>query len=157
MSLRDAWEARSPRDRAILAWGGALLAVALVAALAWWPLERTRARLAAELPVLRASLAALERDAAEAKRLRAMPAGAAAPPATPLASLGTNAGGLAGAQVTVLDERRVRAMGADVSFAALLEWLRNAQVTHRMRVESAKLEALPTAGRVRAEIVLVRS
>ena len=63
----------------------------------------------------------------------------------------------AGAQFSVLDDRRVRVTGADVSFAALLEWLRNAQATHGVRVESARLEALPASGRVRAELLLARS
>lgn len=125
--------------------------------------QRTRARLDAELPRLRASIAALERDAAEVKRLRALPLPAATPgqgPAArsaPLAALATNGGGLQGAQVTALDDRRVKVSGSDVGFGALLEFLQNAQVTHGMRVESARLEALPTAGRVRAELLLSRS
>ena len=47
--------------------------------------------------------------------------------------------------------------GDDVSFASVLEWIRNAQATHGMRVESAKVQALAAAGRVRAEIVLART
>ena len=154
-ALATAWSRRSASERRTLAWGGALLALALLVAFAWLPLQRTRDRLAAELPALRASIAALERDAAEVARLRAQPA--AAPPAgTPLASLATNAGGLPGAQVNVLDARRVRVTGSDVSFSALLEFLRNAQATHGMRVESARLDALPAPGRVRAELLLTR-
>jgi len=151
-----AWLQRSPRERAAIAWGAAALALAIVVAFVWLPLERARARLTAQLPALRASIATLERDAAEVKRLRAVPA-ATAGAATPLASLASSAGGLPGAQITVLDDRRVRVTGADVSFAALLEWLRNAAATHGMRVEDARLEALPLAGRVRAELVLSRS
>ena len=151
-----AWQERSPGERRAIAAGALVLALVLVVALVWLPLERTRARLAAELPVLRASLASLERDALEAKRLRAMPPTAARTNA-PLAALATNAGGLAGAQVTVLDDRRVRVTSTDVGFAALLEWLRAAQATHGMRVDSARLDSLPAAGRVRAELVLSRS
>jgi general secretion pathway protein M len=156
MSLATAWIRRSANERRVLALGAVGVAVILVVALVWLPLERARARLANDLPRLRAATAALARDAEEVKRLRAMPAAA---PAThsPLASLATNGGGLAGAQFSVLDERRVRVTGADVSFAALLEWLRNAQATHGVRVESARLEALPATGRVRAELLLARS
>jgi len=154
--LAEAWAQRSPRERTAIAWGVALLLLALGVAVVWLPLERTRARLSAELPSLRGSIAALQRDAAEAKRLRGLPA-AAPPAATPLASLASNAGGLPGAQIAVLDERRVRVSGADVSYAALLEWLRSAAATHGMRVENARLEALPPAGRVRAELTLSRS
>lgn len=151
-----AWQARSARERRAATLAGGLLALFLVVTLAWLPLERSRARLAGELPRLRASIASLQRDADEVKRLRATPAAA---PATgsPLASLATNGGGLAGAQMTVIDERRVRLTGADVGFGALLEWLGNAQATHGMRVESARIDALPAAGRVRAELVLARS
>ena len=148
------WENRSARERRVIA-NLVVLAALVILFTLWLQAERTRERLAGQLPQLRASLAALERDAQEVKRLRAMPA--PAPAATPLASIATNAGGVPGAQVSVLDERRVRLTGSDVSFAALLEWLGNARATHGMRVESARLEALAAPGRVRAELVLARS
>jgi general secretion pathway protein M len=153
-ALAHAWNARRPGERRTLAIV-AVLVVAMLILLAWLPLERSRTRLAAELPKLRASIAALERDAGEVKRLRAMPA-ATPPGGAPLATLATNGGGLAGAEMQVLDDKRVRLTSADVSFAGLLEWLRNAHATHGMRVESARIEALPAAGRVRAELTLVR-
>lgn len=139
-----------------LAW--TLAAVALIAAIvvAWVQAERSRDRLAAELPRLRASIAALERDAQEVARLRAMPAPPTAARA-PLASLATDAGGVPGARITVLDERRVRFAGDDVAFGALLEWLRLAQAAHGMRVDSARIDALPSPGRVKAELVLTRT
>jgi type II secretory pathway component PulM len=156
MNLANAWSRRSPNERRALAIGACVVGAILVVTLVWLPLERARARLANDLPRLRAATAALQRDAEEVKRLRAMPQ-AVAVTNSPLASLATNGGGLAGAQFAVLDERRVRVTGADVSFAALLEWLRNAQATHGVRVESARLEALPAPGRVRAELLLARS
>lgn len=149
------WESRSARERRVIV-SLAVLAGLVILFTLGLQAERTRERLAGQLPQLRASLAALERDAQEVKRLRAMPAPAPAS-ATPLASLATNAGGVPGAQVSVIDERRVRLSGADLSFAALLEWLGNARATHGMRVESARLEALAAPGRVRAELVLARS
>jgi general secretion pathway protein M len=157
-SLVHAWQRRTESERRTLAIVGVVAALALVAAFAWLPLERTRARLEAELPRLRASIAALERDANEVKRLRALPP-ASAPSVqrtAPLASLATYAGGVPGAQITVIDGRRARLAGDDVSFASILEWIRNAQASHGMRVESARVEALPAAGRVRAEIILAR-
>ena len=154
--INQAWQARSLGERRAARIAAALLALLLVATLVWLPLERSRARLEAELPRLRASIAGLQRDADEVRRLRALPA-AAPTTGAPLASLATNGGGLLGAQMTVLDERRVRLTGADVSFGALLEWLGNAQATHGMRVESARLDALTAPGRVRAELVLART
>ena len=149
------WESRSARERRVIVSLVVLAGLVILFTLVLQA-ERTRERLAGQLPQLRASLAALERDAQEARRLRAMPAPAPAS-TTPLASLATNAGGVPGAQVSVIDERRVRLSGADLSFAALLEWLGNARATHGMRVESARLEALAAPGRVRAELVLARS
>ncbi len=152
--MRALWRQRSERERLWIARIAVLLGLALLVAL-WMQSEKTRERLALELPQLRASIAALERDAEEVKRLRATPA--AAPAATSaLASLATNGGGVPGAQIVVLDERRVRLTGADVAFATLLEWLGNARATHGMRVEAARLESL-SPGRVRAELTLARS
>ena len=154
-AARAWWAGRSARERRVLQVAAAVLVVALALVL-WLEAERARARLNAELPRLRASLAALERDAAEVgrmKQLALVPSG----PQSPLAALATNGGGLPGARIAVLDERRVKVTGDDIAFGALLEFLRNAQATHGMRVESARLDALPGAGRVRAELLLARS
>ena len=156
MSLATYWSSRGATERRNVVRAAVAVGIVLVVALVWLPLERTRARLAAEMPMLRASLAALQRDADEVKRLRSLPP-LATQSAAPLATLATNGGGLAGATMTVIDARRVRLSGPDVGFAALLEWLRNARVTHGMRVESARLDALAAPGRVRAELVLARS
>jgi general secretion pathway protein M len=147
------WEARSRRDRVLIASAGAVLAVLLVIALVWLPMERHRARLSQDLPRLRASIAALQRDADEAKRLRSLPAITSAK-GTPLSSLAAST--LPGAQVTVLDDRRVRVSGADVGYAALLDWIAAAQAAHGLRVDTARFEALPTVGRVRVELTLAR-
>ena len=155
-SLRESYQRRTPGERRTIALVGAIAAAAILATL-WLQLERSRERLARELPALRASIATLEASAAEVKRLRSLPPATASAPNSPLASLATNAGGVAGAQITVLDERRVRFAGDDVAFQALIEWLGNARATHGMRVESARLQSLPAAGRVRAELVLTKS
>lgn len=159
-ALRARWDHLSRGQRLLVAIVAGAIAIAVML-VAWVESERTRARLDAELPRLRASIAALEHDAAEVKRLRALPVAPAAAQrqsaGAQLATLATNSGGLQGAQISVLDERRVKVSGGDIAFGSLLEWLQNAQVTHGMRVESARLEALPAAGRVRAELLLTRS
>jgi type II secretory pathway component PulM len=127
-----------------------------VAAFAWLPLERSRARLAMELPALRASIGVLERDAEEAKRLKAMPVIAKDANAA-LGDIATNNKLPAGAQVTVLDPKTVSVAASDVAFGPLLEWLANVQASQGLRVESARIDALPVAGRVRAELRLTRS
>ena len=155
-ALRDAWERRSERERRVLAALAGLVGAALVLALAWLPLERARGRLAAELPALRASVASLEEQAGVVRRLRAMPARNGGAAVAPLGAISGTPTSLSGAQVTALDDRRVRVSGADVGFGALVEWLVAVQGSHGLRVESARLDALPTAGRVRAELVLSR-
>ncbi len=150
------WDNRSPRERKVIAYAGVAAALLLAVALVWLPLERQRTRLANELPRLRASIAALQRDADEVKRLRSMPPIVTAK-AAPLAAFA--AGGareLPGARITVLDERRVRLSGADVGYSALLDWIAAAQAAQGLRVESARVEALPAVGRVRAELTLAR-
>jgi len=158
-NLVHAWHLRPAHERRTLSFVGAVVVLVLIVAFAWLPIERSRARMAAELPRLRASIDALERDANEVRRLRAIPAAGvqSGSRTSPLASLATNGGGVSGAQITVLDERRARLAGDDVSFSSVLEWIRNAQASHGMRVESARLQALPAPGRVRAEIVLART
>lgn len=150
------WAARSPRERAILAAGAIAAAVLLLVALVWLPLERSRARLALEIPRLAASVANLESQAEEVKRVRALPA---ATPTT-LAPLTTVVPALMrslpAAQVSTVDDRRVRITSADVAYGALLEAIAAAQATHGLRVDSAGVDALPAAGRVRAELVLAR-
>jgi general secretion pathway protein M len=149
------WTSRSQQERRLIGVGAALVAVLLVVAFAWLPLERSRARLRTELPALRGSLSLLERQAAEVKRLKAMPV-ATPGSAVPLNAI-ANSNPLAGAQLAALDDKRLRVTGADVGFTALLDWLAAVQASQGLRVESARLDALPAAGRVRAEITLSRS
>jgi general secretion pathway protein M len=150
------WVARSPRERSVLAWAGAGAVALLVFALAWLPMERARTRIAAELPALRASIAEMRAQAAEAKELRAMPVRGAGTP-TPLAALvssGTLAQGLPGARLSALDGKRAKLAIDDASWTRLVEWLATAHATHGLTVEEATIDALPAAGRVRAAIVL---
>ena len=155
--MRAFWARRSARERTILATGGALVLALLLVALVWLPLERSRARLAAGLPRLAASVATMQRQAAEVARVRSLPASASAamaPTSTVAATLGTR---LPGAQVVPVDDKRVRIAGSDIAYGALLEAIASAQGAYGMRVDSARIDALPSAGRVRAELVLTRS
>lgn len=149
------WTARSPRERAILAAVAAIAAVLLVVAFAWLPMERSRARNAAQLPALRASVAQMRAQAEEVKALRAAPAVAAT--GTPVAALvasGTLAQGLPGARVSALDAKRVRLAVDDASWTRLVEWLAATSAAHGLAVDEASVEALASPGRVRASLVL---
>jgi len=141
------WRGRSARERRVLAWGGAVAAVLLFVALAWIPLARTHARLEREMPAVRASVDSLQRQADEVRRLRALPAAAAQGSTPPLP----------GAQVTTTAPGRLRVVASDVAFGALLDWLTAVEAAQGLRVESARIEALPTSGRVRAELTLERT
>lgn len=155
MNVRDLWQQRSPSERRIVAAAGTIVVGLLLIALVWLPLERARSRLSAELPELRQSLASLQRDADEVKRLRSMPVAAAAA-SGPLSGL-ASATPLPGARIALVDDKRVRITAPDVAFNALLDWLAAVRATHGLRVESARLEGLAQNGRVRAEITLSRS
>jgi len=158
MSLADLWHARPERERSAITAGLVVVAIMLVVALAWLPLERTRTRLNAELPALRASVEQLGLDAAEAKRLKAMaPTIPVNPsPLAPLIAANAWARELPGVQLSVPDEKHVKIAANDVGFTALLDWLVTAQAAHGLRVESARIDALPAQGHVRAELVLAR-
>lgn len=149
------WTARSPRERAIVGWAGAAVAVLLVFVLAWLPLERDRGRIAAGLPALRASVAEMRGQAAEVQALRALPPRGAAPvPLATLVAAGNLAQGLPGARVTLIDGKRARLAVDDASWTRLVEWLAATQATHGLAVAEAKVEALAAIGRVRGEFVL---
>lgn len=146
------WRNRPARERHGLAAGAGVVAVLLFVGLVWVPVARTHARLERELPSLRASLETLSAQAQEVQRLRSVPAAQTSP--------GAGAGSLptlAGAQVSIPSPGRVRLAAGDVAFSALLDWLAAAEAAQGLHVESAHIEALPTAGRVRAELTLARS
>ena len=151
--LATMWFDRSPGERRVLAIAGGIVALGLILAFVALPLQRAHARLVAELPSLRASVAALEKQAAEAKKLRSMVAVASS---TTAANASIASRPLAGAQVAIVDDKHVGVTGADVSFAALVEWLADAERSG-LRVERAHIDALPIAGRVKIDLRLARA
>jgi len=156
MTLPELWTRRPERERRAIAAIAIVAAAIVLAAFVWIPLERTRARLEREVPELRAAVAALRKDADEVRSLRAMPAVASASSA-PLAGLA--AGGLAtpaGARLVSVDARRLKLAAADIAFTPLVQWLATTPAAQGLSVESARIEALPAPGRVRAEITLAR-
>jgi general secretion pathway protein M len=155
MNFAFLWESRSERERRTILACGALLAILLVFALVWLPLDRARSRLSLSLPQLRASIEQLKRDADEVKRLKSIAPTVTGTP-TPLVSLATQ-NALTGAQVSVPDDKHVHVTANDVGFTRLLDWLVSVQSSHALRVENARIEALPVTGRVRVDLTLTRS
>ena len=155
--LASWWGARSSSERRGISIGVAIAALLLFVAFVWLPLERARARLASELPVLGASVREMRAQAEQVKALRAMPSRASATnvPLATLVANGTLALGLPDARVSTLDARRLKLTTADVAWTRLLEWISAAQAVHGLAVDAATIDALPSPGRVRAELVLV--
>ena len=151
------WNARSRSERRVLSVGGVIVALLLFVAFVWLPLERARTRLATDLPALAASVTEMRAQAEQVMVLRAMPARTEAGSA-PLATLvanGSLANGLPDARVTTLDAKRLRLIAADVAWTRLLEWISTVQAAHGLTVDGATIEALPSPGRVRAELILL--
>ncbi|ALX15549.1 hypothetical protein P350_29325 [Burkholderia cepacia JBK9] len=141
-ALTQWFDGRAPRERALLASGGAVLLAALVYNVMWEPAYTGRAHIAANLPALQSQVAEAGGQLAEARRLRAAaairpPAGAALRDAL-AASLAQ--AGIAKAQVAVLGEGiQVDAKG--VSFAAWMDWLDRMRRTHHVRIVSGHASA----------------
>lgn len=152
------WRSRDARSRLLLGVVVAIAVLTLVATLVWLPLDRTRTRLAMEIPRLAASIELMQRQAAEVERVRPLPSSTPASLSTLPAVLASGAltRSLPGAQATLADPRRIRLAGSDLPWGALLETLAAAQSVQGLRVESARVDALEGAGRVRAEVFLAR-
>ena len=155
MSYASVWRSRTEQERRFITAGAIVVGLILVFAVVWLPLQRARARLDVELPQLRASISQLRRDAEEVKRLKIVAPTVSSNP-TPLAALATQ-GTLTGAQVSVPDAKHVHLVANDIAFTKLLDWLVTVQSTHALRVENARIEALPATGRVRADLTLARN
>lgn len=153
-SLTDSryWSERTPRERAILIAGGALLSLLLL----WWllvdPALDGRARWKRALPVLRADLAQMQ---ALAQQASAAPASAAT--ASPLVRASIERG-LADAglkpQSLNLGDGLLQLRFTDVSFAALTDWLQRAQRDSRLVVSEASVNARERVDRVDASVSL---
>lgn len=149
------WRMRGAYERNVVVLAAAVAALLLAAVLVWLPLERSRARVAEQLPQLRASVLEMRAQAAEVRALRSLPEQAVS--ATPLVTLvasGNLAQGLPGARLSLLDPKRARLAFDDASWTTLVEWLASVQTTHGLVVDEATVEALAAAGRVRGEIRL---
>jgi general secretion pathway protein M len=152
--LRKAWESRAPRERAILV---ALVIVILVALYVWIVQSAGQARKQLR-PTLLAQAAALDRQATEVERLRAMPAISASQ--TDLRTLvQAQAGaGLSRALVRIdaLDGDQVVVVFGAVTFADWLNWIAGLKSQH-VRLAACRIEALSTPGLVSVTATLSRA
>ena len=155
--LRQAWESRSPRQRAAIAVAAAVLGIALYA---WFvhSAGQARQKLNASVAVLRAQALRLDQQALEHARLRAAPAATAS--STDLRALAQSridAAGLSRALVRIdaLDADDVVVVFGAVTFADWLDWIAGLQ-SQQVRLDACRIEALATPGLVSVTATLAR-
>jgi general secretion pathway protein M len=132
------WRALAPRERRLLAVGGAVLGLYLLWALAIAPAWRTLQRAPVELDALDAQLQTMQRLAAEAQQLRAAPPVNAEMAAAALKAA-TERLGDKGKLVLQGGERAVLTLGG-VSTGELRAWLAEARSGARARPVEANLQ-----------------
>ena len=155
------WQARNPRERMILIYGGVFLMLTLLYGLAWLPISEGRKKLSATLPQLRADVAQMRTHAQEVTGLQA---NGPRPPGTGAASGDARQAaesGLQGANlrdkvsaIDRVDAQRVRITLNGMPFDALLMFLGDMQSQQRLRVETLQIQATD-AGRVKGAVTLV--
>ncbi len=149
------WQARNPRERMILTYGGVFLMLTLLYGLAWLPISEGRKKLSATLPQLRADVVQMRTHAKEVTGLQAA-TGAASGDARQAAESGLQGANLrdkVGA-IDRVDAQRVRITLNGMPFDALLMFLGDMQSQQRLRVETLQIQATD-AGRVKGAVTLV--
>ncbi|WP_412022744.1 type II secretion system protein GspM [Burkholderia cepacia] len=148
-TLAQFWGERSQREKMLLGWGGAVLAVVIAYSVLWAPAQEGRARIQRELPTMRRELAQMTAQENEAKSLTAAAQGVA-PTGLALkdaltASLSDH--GLQGAQVQIVGNG-VQVQMKNVSFPAWTQWLDDARRQFKVQVGEAHATALKEDGQV---------
>lgn len=134
------WSARNPREQAILAGGGVVLALVLGYLMLWEPAADGRAALTRSLPAQRAQLAEMETLAQEARGLSASPAPSLRGEALTQAlqdSLGQH--GLKATRLSATGENAVQVQLDKVPFGAVASWLQDVRQQQRMKVTEARI------------------
>lgn len=148
--MNSYWRTRSPRERALLLGGAAILAAALIYVLAVAPLIAAGRKAEKALPELRRQAAEMRALAAEAGRLKTR----AGTVATGAAALTESAGRLGlVAVVTAQGEGRYAVRLERAAMTALQDWLGRLQTEQRLFTREARLRPAGT-GTVSAELVL---
>lgn len=156
-ALRSFWQARSARERMVLAIGAVLVAVLASYGGLWRPLRADLERLADQLPRMRAQATQVKQAAEEIARLRGRaPAGAIERNqlAALLRRLAADHNLPTPALIADADTARVQATFERVGFDAWLAWIDELHRAHRVVVTSARVSALDRPGMVRAEVEL---
>lgn len=134
---RERWAAMSARERALLTLAALLVGLALVWTLAVQPAWRTLRSAPAEQARLDADWQRMQREAAEAARLRALPPVAPALARQSLQAATTRLG--AAGKLSLQGERAVLTLDG-ASGAAIMTWLSEVRRGARARPVQARLE-----------------
>ncbi|HKA39553.1 MAG TPA: type II secretion system protein GspM [Burkholderiales bacterium] len=152
--LRAWWLGLARRERVMTAAAAALVLLALLFLVAIEPAWKTRARLAAELPKLRAQVQEVDALAQEARGLQGRGVAAESAGAARAALEQSLArANLAGARVAALDERRIAVNSAGVPVAQWLAWAEEAARESRLRIATVRLSRGSVRAIVDAEAV----
>lgn len=158
--IREWWQERPTRERAILAGGGVLL-LGMVVYLALEPILQERRRLRSEIPALRADVAWMREHLAEVKRLKARrkgrPSGTESAPTPARVQESLQQAGLAYhlEALEPTDHPGVRVILSEAPFPRLVEWLGHLR-EGGARIRFARLRRAETgSGRVRAELTVI--
>ncbi|CAH2900253.1 MAG: General secretion pathway protein M [uncultured Paraburkholderia sp.] len=143
------WYQRTDREKALLTWGGGVLAVVIAWSVLWAPAQEGRARLRESLPTLQRQLAQMTAQANEARQLSAAaqgvaPTGGALKDAL-TASLSDH--GLAATQVQVVGNA-VQVQMKNASFPAWTAWVDDVRRQFKVQVSEAHVTALKEDGQV---------
>ena len=155
--LRKIWQSRTPRERAVLAALGVVLAAAFLVSLIQ-AATHSRSRLRPSVTALQGQLARLDQQASEIERLRASPQVAASKSdlrALLQAQIGAELS-RALVRIDVRDPDDVEVVFGAVAFSDWLKWI-GALNAQNVRVASSRIEALTTPGMVSVTATLARA
>jgi general secretion pathway protein M len=158
-ALSAYWQARDPRERAILLVGGIVAVILLLYLLVWDPIQSDRQRLVRDLPKLRAQVEQFRRDAEEAEGLRAR-AKSRGPGQSLQAAVESSAkqANLGGAikSVQALGTERAQVSGASVPFDGFVRWIAAIAQSDGVSVDSIQASAAAEPGRLQVESLVLR-
>ncbi len=143
------WTVRTAREKTLITWGGAILAVVIAYSVLWAPAQQGRAELREQLPTMQRQLAQMTAEADEARTL-APAAQGAAPTGNALKDALTASltqGGFGDPQVQVAGEA-VRVTLKNASFAAWTTWLDAARKQFKVQVSDLHAAAAKADGQV---------
>jgi general secretion pathway protein M len=155
--LRELWNERSARERAILVGGAAAIVLVALYLFLWQPGLAASRRLSATLPKLRAQVELMRTQQAEIAKLRKS-VGAAAQGGDIRMLLQSSAGRAPFAKSMRLDAtsgERVTLAVSSAEFDDWLRWVAEAQRETGARLERCRINALDTPGMVRTEATFV--